>query len=390
MKVVICLAFFDRIKFDGLASNEWLVYKHPSEKLVFGSQLIVGEGQAAVFVKSGQICSVFDSGTYTLSAQNLPLIQNLINAPFGGKTPFTAEIYYLNKTTKLDIAWGTNDPILLIDPKYNVRLHIRAFGQMGLKLKNCGLFIKELIGVMTPSEMVSFDALYQYFKGLVIQKIKVVIADIIINDKISALEIAPHINDISKKAEAEIDTEFEKFGLDAVNFFIQSINFPDEDFNAINSILEQRAEFDLMGDSRYATARSFDVYEGAANNSGGVAGAFMAGAVGIGAGAAIGTQMPNIIGNPTNAAQGNASAFILCGKCNSKNPEGTKFCPQCGESVVTKTAPSLKCPSCSAEVAQGSKFCNICGEKLGPNNCPDCNAEVPANSKFCPNCGKKF
>lgn len=38
------------------------------------------------------------------------------------------------------------------------------------------------------------------------------------------------------------------------------------------------------GDGRYVTKRSFDVYEGAANNNNGVAGAFAAGGIGAGVG----------------------------------------------------------------------------------------------------------
>jgi membrane protease subunit (stomatin/prohibitin family) len=75
------MAMIDRVKFDGLANREWLVYKHPSDKLVFGPRLIVGEGQTAVFVRSGRICDIFTSGTYTLSAQNLPILQGVLNLP---------------------------------------------------------------------------------------------------------------------------------------------------------------------------------------------------------------------------------------------------------------------------------------------------------------------
>jgi membrane protease subunit (stomatin/prohibitin family) len=143
------------------------------------------------------------------------------------------------------------------------------------------------------------------------------------------LEIAPHMDEISEYATQRIKSEFERYGLDVVNFFIQSINFPDEDFDAINSVLEKRAEFDLMGDARYATARTFDVYEGAANNKNGIAGAFMAGGVGLGARMTMGAQMPPVIGNA-------APNGTVCPKCYTNNPAGTKFCPNCGESITVQ------------------------------------------------------
>ncbi|MDR3310817.1 MAG: SPFH domain-containing protein [Oscillospiraceae bacterium] len=372
------MAIIDRVKFDGLSSRDWLVYKHPSEQLVFGTQLIVGEGQIAVFVKGGAICDLFASGTYTLDAQNLPLLQRIINLPFGGKTPFAAEIYYLNTVTKLDVTWGTSDPILLVDPKYSTRLHIRAFGQMGLKLKDGGLFIQELIGVMPPAQLVRFDKLQQYFKGVIVQKIKVIIADIIINRKISALEITPHMDEISDYAAERIKSEFTRYGLDVASFYIQSINFPDEDFDAINGVLEKRAEFELMGDARYAAARTFDIYEGAANNQNGVAGAFAAGGLGLSAGLALGANVP------APPAPGGA----VCPKCHSANQPGAVFCSHCGASLAVTAEPERRCPHCEAAVARDARFCPSCGKSVAPRVCPDCGKELRSGAKFCDGCGK--
>ena len=112
------MAILNRIKFDGLSSREWLVYRYPNEKIVLGSTLIVGEGQAAVFVYQGKIADVFTAGAYVLSTGNLPILGKFVNMIYGGDTPFPAEIYYVNLATKLDMFWGTTDAIQLIDPKY--------------------------------------------------------------------------------------------------------------------------------------------------------------------------------------------------------------------------------------------------------------------------------
>ena len=75
------MAIIDVVRFDGLKSRDWLIYKYPSEKLVLGSQLIVQEGQTALFVKGGTIADVFYPGTYTLTTKNLPILkfENLKN-----------------------------------------------------------------------------------------------------------------------------------------------------------------------------------------------------------------------------------------------------------------------------------------------------------------------
>ena len=378
------MAIIDVVKFNGLASRNWIVYKHYAEDLSTATQLIVGEGQVAAFIKSGQLCDLFGPGTYTLSTNNIPILGKLINLPFGGKTPFSAEIYYLNSATKLDLFWGTSDPIQLIDPKYQIRLRIRAFGQVGLKICDFGLFVQELIGSMNQSEIVSYDAVLDYFKGFLITKVKSSIAQIIIEDRISALEISARLNEISEKLNNMLEPDFLKFGIKLINFYIKSINFPEEDFEKINNILEDKAAFDIMGDARYATMRSFDVYEGAANNSNGVAGAFAAGGIGVGMGAAIGSGAASV----QNVMQVPKSDDTYCPECNTPNSSRARFCNSCGASLISKSD-TIKCPECHEDIPSGSNFCNFCGAKIEKKIVCECGNEIKPGSNFCENCGKK-
>lgn len=372
------MAILDRIKFDGLSSRDWIIYKYYNEKIPFGSTLVVGEGQVALFVKSGHVCDIFMPGSYTMDTKNLPILSGLINLPFGGKTPFTAEIYFINTVTKLDIAWGTPDPIQLIDPMFKIRLRIRAFGQLGLKIKDYSSFFTELVGSMAGSDLVKYDKVLDFFKGILVSKTKSFLAEIIINDKISALEITAHIDDISTRIHEKLIPEFERFGFNIVNFYIKSINFPNEDFEKINKILEDKAAFDIMGDARYAAKRSFDVYEGAANNEGGIAGAFVAGGIGLGAGSQLASNVNTTVSVPKSDA-------VYCPKCNHANLAGAKFCISCGSTMAVRT--TAKC-SCGADIIPGAKFCNECGKSLLPTVC-ECGATLSNGAKFCIECGKK-
>ena len=371
------MAILNRIKFDGLSSREWLVYRYPTEQIVLGSTLIVGEGQAAVFVYQGKIADVFTAGAYVLSTGNLPILGKFVNMIYGGDTPFTAEIYYVNLATKLDMFWGTTDAIQLIDPKYFVRLHIRAFGQFGVKIINIPSFLRELIGSLG-NAAVKYQAVVEFYKGLLNTKIKTIVSDIIINQKISAFEITPKLEEISATALTRLAPDFEKYGLKIVNFYIQSINFPDEDTDKINKILEDRAAFEIMGDSRYATKRSFDVYEGAANNSNGVAGAFVAGGMGFG----MGNAMMSHADSTVEPVMDNT---IECPKCSKQNKKGTNFCSWCGASLKVK---KIKCISCGVELDEGARFCNNCGASQAKKICT-CGMELSPDARFCHNCGAK-
>jgi len=50
---------------------------------------------------------------------------------------------------------------------------------------------------------------------------------------------------------------------------------------------------------------------------------------------------------------------MLCAKCKTENPDGLKFCNECGAPFKTP------CGSCGFDNAPAAKFCGQCGEVLG-------------------------
>lgn len=137
-----------------------------------------------------------------------------------------------------------NDRIVI--NKY-VKLRIRAFGQMGLRVLDVTTLFKEVIGGMQKADIVKFDKIKEYYRGILVIKAKSAIADAIINNGISALEISTKLESLSEKVKEQISPEFEKYGFTVANFYIQSINFPNEDFEKINKILEDKAAFGIIG-----------------------------------------------------------------------------------------------------------------------------------------------
>lgn len=377
------MAIIDVIKFNGLNNRNWLVYRYPGDRFVFGTQLIVGEGQVAVFVKGGKALDYFTAGTYTLSTENIPILRAFVNIPFGGRTPFSAEVFFINKTAKLDILWGTTDPISLIDPKYIVRLRVRAFGQFGIRISDYRVFLTELIGAVGDS-VVKYDIVINYFKGVIVTKVKTIIADIILNQKISVLEIAPRLEKISQVVKQRLSTEFDHFGIEVVNFYLTSVNFPDEDFATINKILGEKAAFDIIGDNRYNVKRSFDVMETAAGNEGG--GNIAAAGIGLGLGAGAGLAVGNTFTKAAGSAVNTPAMTVTCTKCGAKNAGGVNFCSFCGEKILIS---KIVCYSCKELVDENMKFCPHCGSPLGKKTCPKCGKENAPGTKFCPECGTK-
>lgn len=346
------MAVFSVVKFDGITNSRWVVYKFPGNEFNAKSKLIVGIGQVAVVVRGGKVENIFESGTYILDSLNLPFLKNAVKSLHGGKTPFTLDIYYINKTIKLDMLWGTKDPIQLIDPKYNIKIRVRARGQFGIKILNYQFFLTNLVGTISNNTFISFDKIQEYFRGLINTKIKSTLGEYVLKNNISVLDMSMYIEEIAKSCEKVLDEEMEKFGLDVVNFYIESINSPEEDLSTLNNILNKKAEMEIMGDSRYQTVRGFDVLEKAASNEG-AGGGLVSSGVGLGLGLGAAKSVNEMMsGTMNNSKKQN------CRNCGHEIGDA-KFCPNCGTSV------KIKCSTCEAELKPNAKFCSECGTKIG-------------------------
>ena len=102
--------------------------KFPSEELSTWTQLIVSESQEAILLKEGRMVGPFGAGRHVLSTANYPGLISFVKLATG-RSPFTAEVWFIQKSMKLDSKWGTSGAIQLEDPKYHIMLPVRAFGQ---------------------------------------------------------------------------------------------------------------------------------------------------------------------------------------------------------------------------------------------------------------------
>ncbi len=59
------------------------------------------------------------------------------------------------------------------------------------------------------------------------------------------------------------------------------------------------------------------------------------------------------------------------------------------DKAAQEAAAALRCPSCGHENPEGTKFCQECGAKMGANHCVSCGAELAPGSRFCGECGTR-
>ena len=294
----------DRIKWDSY-NPRLLAWKFPSEELSTWSQLIVNDTQEAWLVSGGVYEGPFKGGRHTLETENIPILRDFLGIPFGGKSPFSAEVWYISKTSVLDLRWGTQEPIPLRDPEFGIWVPVRAFGQYGIRVVNGQKFLKKLVGTLPRFDA---DTVSEYFRGVFSSKIKTMLSEMIVKDRIPVLELSVHLDDISKKLEAVFDEVVGEYGLDVVRFSLMSINAPDNDPSVIKlkDALARKAEVGILGD-HYQQVKSFDVLEAAAKNEG-TAGAFVGVGLGTGLGGAMNGGIASVGAQVSTASPGAAPA----------------------------------------------------------------------------------
>lgn len=243
------MPIIDLVKYNG--APDVLAWKYPNENLSSYAQLIVSDCQEAVLFKNGQVLDKFTAGHYVLESYNVPLLTRLMGLPFGGKTPFCVEVWFVNKLHVLDIKWGTSSPILLQDPKYGILLQLRSFGQFGIRILNAETFLCKLVGTLPQFDRHTLTA---YFRGVYTTKVKESIASYILNKELSALEINAHLDQISQFIQQQLAPTFLDFGIELVNFYVNDINFANEDISvqSLQLALAKRAEHQILNDVKSA------------------------------------------------------------------------------------------------------------------------------------------
>ena len=182
------MAIAEVIKFEG--PQDALVWKFPIEDFNATSQLIVDETHEALLVVNGNAADLFTAGRRTLSVPNIPIARTLIEIPTGGNSPFPCKVFFINKVHAMDLLWGTQGPIALEDPLYDIFMHVMANGSMSVSVENSRKFMLKIVGFrdrFTPDDLIA------KFRGIISSHVKDCISKIMINGMLSYFMMNAHL-----------------------------------------------------------------------------------------------------------------------------------------------------------------------------------------------------
>ena len=290
------MGFMDKIKGELVDIIEWfddtrstLAWRFPryQNEIKNGAELIVREGQEAVFVYRGQIADKFGPGHYQLVTENLPILSSMQGWPHGFRSPFRSEVYFMNSRPVTDLRWGTPSPVTVRDPDFTM-VQVRANGLCVLRIADPEIFLREVIGT---DSTVTAEEISEILRRI----ITLAFSDMIMATALGAIELQGRQVELSDKlrdfVQERVDDEF---GL-KIDSVTMNITLPEEITQAMTRGVARGVEearyLDNVGpmDRLQRGAAAQAMVEAARNP--GEAGSMM----GAGLGMALGQQMGNMV-----------------------------------------------------------------------------------------------
>ena len=304
------MGLLDKIKGEIVDIIEWiddsrstLAWRFPryQNEIKNGAQLIVREGQKAVFVYRGAIADQFDPGHYELKSENLPILSTLQGWKHGFDSPFRSEVYFINTRPVTDLRWGTPQPVTVRDPDFKM-VQVRANGLCVVKIADVEIFLKEVIGTDSAVEV---DEIAELLRRV----ISMAFSDMVTQSGLGAIDLQGQQVSLSGRlAEFVQERVDDEFGL-AIPEMTMNISLPDEITQAMTRGVAKGVEasgfVENVDLNKYQQAQAADAMLAAAENEGG---SVMGDMMQMGMGVAMAGQMANQMGGVGQPAAQPAAA----------------------------------------------------------------------------------
>jgi membrane protease subunit (stomatin/prohibitin family) len=287
---------FDVIEYVDEGRTE-LVHRIPergSGDFRIGSQLIVREGQAAVFYRDGKALDTFGPGRHTITTANIPLLVDLVGKAFSNETPFKAEVYFVTLREITDMKWGTSQPITIPDPVLGMA-RVTGYGTYAIQITDPQLFVTKIVGTQGLYRTRDIEG---FFRSIILSRMM----DLIGEMGKSVIQMAAFVEELAAGVRAKAGQEFAARGVTLNSFYVESISPTEETAKAIDARAAMGAIGDMNAYMMYQGAQA--MRDAAQNPSGGAAST----GVGLGAGMGLGSAMAQMMNQSAQGGQQAAPA----------------------------------------------------------------------------------
>ena len=279
------MGLFNKVRGEFVDIIEWLDdtentlvhrFERYENEIKYEAQLVVREGQQAVFISEGKIADVFNPGRHVLTTKNLPILTTLQGWKYGFHSPFKAEVYFCSTRQFTNLKWGTPGPVTMRDKEFGP-VRVTSFGIYAIRIKDPAVFIKEIAG--TDGHFTT-ESIEDNLRGKIGLRVKEVFPE----TNIPVIDLESKVVTLGQMLKDRIASGFAGFGLELTELQVQDIGLPEEVERAIDKAGAMKAVGNLAAFTQYQTAEAIPT---AAANPGGAAAA----GVGMGMGFGMANQM---------------------------------------------------------------------------------------------------
>lgn len=375
-----------------------------------GSVVRVYDNQFMLLVDGGKIIDyAAEPGYYTVENSSMPSMFNgqlgdaikesFNRFKFGGGTPTSQKVFYINLQEIKGIKFGTRNPINYFDSFYNAELFLRAHGNYSIKITDPIRFYMEAIP--RNKSKVEIGEINEQYMSEFLEALQTSINQMSA-DGTRISFVSSKQRELGKYMASVLDEEWSQMrGMEIQSVGIANISYDDESKKLIN----MRNQGAMLGDPTVregyvqgAVARGM---EAAGSNANGSMAGFMGMGVGMqtGGGFMNGASQANMQQMQMNQqaaqqAQMNQQAQQnQAGQMNQQpqqNQAGQMNQQPHQEPQNQQAQPSQSAPAgwtCDCGAANTGKFCPECG-KPAPARDWTCGCGAVNQGKFCSECGK--
>jgi membrane protease subunit (stomatin/prohibitin family) len=294
------MALLDLVEFLDPTGNV-LAARVPAEgsgELRLGSQCVVREGQIAFFARDGRFLDMLMPGRHTLTTANIPLLVEFIKLPFGNKSPFRADVYYVNLQQQTDMKWGTPQPIPMRDSHFGM-VRLRAFGTYVIQVAEPRRLLTSVVGTRGRYTVQDIE---DQLRSSIVSRVADAIGERMRERGLSVLDLATEYDEISAMAHDILKPDFDAMGVELLRFYINTISVPEALEQQVDNVGGVAAMGGLDSYTRFKAAEALqDAARAAGDNLAGAG-------VGLGAGMNLGAIMGQTLGQVNTQAQAPAPA----------------------------------------------------------------------------------
>jgi excisionase family DNA binding protein len=279
---------FDVVEYPNAMSDE-IVHRFPEMgpgNFRIGSQVIVREYQSAVFFRDGNALDVFGPGRHTIVTYNIPLLIDKIGTLFNNKTPFPAEVYFINMREFADRKWGTAQPIIVSNPNMGLGVALlQGFGAYSFQVNDPQQLINQIVGAQGVFRIGEIES---RLRAMLLSKLQDLLAETA--SKHSVPELIALTEELGAGVRAKATDDFLALGLTLKSYYIENLK------PSTKSAEELRA-MGMLDMKTYTQLQAADALRDAAQNPSGGAGL----TAGIGAGIGVGGVLVDALKGVTSS-----------------------------------------------------------------------------------------